>query len=134
MTMTNQERLEYIAGPLFKQHIFTGASPEEVQARHKFFQELFGHAIPLGDTGKFTSLGLYLQWYGSGLHNVYQAVLNGNAQVAALTEAVKALASVAPGAEGFDQEAFFNRLQGIVDASVEDGLDRLRLSVDGGDK
>lgn len=94
------------------------------------------HPVPNGDTGKTTSLAEHLRWYGSGLDNVYRAVLTSNAQAAAMTEAVKALAAAGgPTAAGFDQEAFFERLQGVVDGSVEDGLERLRIvSVDGGNQ
>lgn len=134
MAQTNQGRLEYAVSPQFKVDIFTGGDPKEVEARDKFIDQLLNRAVPVGDTDKVTSLRLYLQWYGSGLHNVYQAVLTGNAQIAALTEAVKALAVVgAPGGPDFDQEAFFTRLQGIVDDSVGEGLKSLRLTV-GGDQ
>jgi hypothetical protein len=132
---TNQERLEYLAGPQFKADIFTGADVKEVQARSQFFRELFGHAVPLGDTDKFTSLGLYLQWYGSGLHNVYAAILKNQATTDALLEAVKALAGASvPGSAAFDQDAFFARLTETVDASVDRSLEGLSAQINFGTK
>lgn len=133
--MNNQEKLDYIVSPEFKAHILQGTDEVERNARAGLFWEFMNYGVRLGDSDQVTSLYLFLQWYGSGLHNVYAAILKNQATTDALLEAVTALAGAAvPGSGAFDQEAFFKRLTETVDASVDLGLEGLSAQISFGTK
>lgn len=125
---TNQEKLDHLVSQLYKQDFWSGQDPVSVEARGKFIGQLLNHGIQVGNSKDVSSLAQFIRWYPAGLDNVYRAVLTGNAQTAVLPELVKALAALAaPGSAAFDQEAFLERVKGIVDASVDEGLDSLRI-------
>ena len=122
---SNQEKLDHLVSQLYKQDFWSGKDPASVEARGKFIGQFLNHGVKVGDTDRVTSLAQFLQWNSYGIDNIYRTQLAGNAQIAALTEAVKALAAASvPGAAAFDQEASFARMKGIVDASVGEGVDR----------
>jgi len=126
---TNQEKLDQIVSQMYKQDFWAGDGSKD--ARAKFIGQLLNHGIQVGDSKDATSLAQFVRWYGAGLDNVYRAILVGNAQTAALVELVKALTTAAaPGAAAFDQEAFLERVKGIIDTSVEEGLGSLRLTTE----
>jgi len=132
---TNQQKLDYLAGPNFKADVFTAGSDLEREARARFIGEILNHGVQVGATDQVTNLSLFLQWYGSGLHNVYSAILKNQATTDALLEAVKALTgAAAPGSGTFDQEAFFKRLTETVDASVDRSLEGLTAQISFGTK
>ena len=125
---TNQQKLDHLISQLYKQDFWSGQEPASIQARGRFIEQLLTYNVQVGGSTEVTNLLLFLKWYPAGLDNVYRAVLAGNAQTAVLPELVKALAALAvPGAAAFDQDAFLERIAGIVDASVDKGLDSLRL-------
>lgn len=121
---TNQEKLDQLVSQMYKQDFWSGKDPKSIEARGRFIEQFLTYGIQVGDSNQVTNLLLFLKWYPAGLNNVYQQVLAGNAQIAALVEAIKALTAAGlPGAAAFDQEAFFTRMQGMLDASVQKGVD-----------